>query len=194
LLLKRDILVSKFAIKFNVSYRYIEAVFFTLTPVFFVLVDSLLVDPFFKHTYPTIQRGFARALLWLIRLKYRRIAFGGQGGLGGEGAKSRSSNGVAPAPLAVRGWRDMERDPEATMTDEAIADSLRYELGDGIMDVLSLQTPVEAVEVGGELYKLNLVDPQRVKALPPPPPQPPPPPPPPPPHPSPLVSTLEPLM
>ena len=48
----------------------IKAVFFTLTPIFYVHVDSLLVDPFFDYVYPTLQRSFARALLWVIRLKY----------------------------------------------------------------------------------------------------------------------------
>eukprot|EP00227_Mantoniella_beaufortii_P006313 CAMPEP_0197608224 /NCGR_PEP_ID=MMETSP1326-20131121/48666_1 /TAXON_ID=1155430 /ORGANISM="Genus nov. species nov., Strain RCC2288" /LENGTH=80 /DNA_ID=CAMNT_0043176401 /DNA_START=31 /DNA_END=269 /DNA_ORIENTATION=- len=30
----------------------IKCVFFTLTPVFYVLVDSLLVDPFMEHVMP----------------------------------------------------------------------------------------------------------------------------------------------
>ena len=133
----------------------IKAVFFTLTPIFYVLVDSLLVDPFFDYVYPTVRNSFARALLWVIRLKYilgqkRKIRLkmkkSSMGGVVREATRKNggSSNGVAPNP--VRGWRDVDIEEDVPMSDESIEDGLRYELGDGIMDILSLQTPVEAVE------------------------------------------------
>ena len=40
----------------------------------------------------------------------------------------------------------MDIEDDVPMSDESIEDGVRYERGDGIMDILSLQTPVEAVE------------------------------------------------
>lgn len=129
----------------------IKAVFFTLTPVFYVLVDSLLVDPFLKYVYPHAQKTSARTLLWLIRLKYqfrarsRSRACTHRGAGAGEaprGFAKGSSNGVAPHQRP--GWSGGA--DGTPLSDQAVEDGLRYELGDGIMDMLSLQTPVEAVD------------------------------------------------
>ena len=40
----------------------------------------------------------------------------------------------------------MNIENDVPMSDRSVEDGLRYELGDGIMDIMSLQTPVEAVE------------------------------------------------
>ena len=54
-----------------------KAAFFTVTPIFYVLVDVVLVENFVKFAWPKIADGLAFLLVSLIRVKY---AFGAEQG------------------------------------------------------------------------------------------------------------------
>ena len=47
-----------------------KAVFFTFTPIFYVLVDVCVMDPFIVHLWPRIASALAHILLWIIRMKH----------------------------------------------------------------------------------------------------------------------------
>lgn len=47
-----------------------KAVFFTFTPIFYVLVDVCVMDPFIVHLWPRIATSLAHTLLRIIRMKH----------------------------------------------------------------------------------------------------------------------------
>ena len=47
-----------------------KAAFFTVTPIFYVLVDVVLVENFVKHAWPRLADALAACLVGLIRVKY----------------------------------------------------------------------------------------------------------------------------
>ena len=135
-----------------------KAVMFTLTPVFYVLVDCLFVDPYFDYVHPTLKRRVRRSLLWLLRKL--------------NGRKVKPFNGVdprAPAP-AQNKWRERMNNirtralKESQSADEQMEEALREEmgtLGNGLMDAAELKSPVQAIEPENEdlktLVSLNII-------------------------------------